>query len=361
MIKLLLFSLVFINLWATPLKADVIDKVYATLQADYINNLTCRDISLRGLRALEKSDKDLKISATDDKLYIYYKRQLKAIFDLPTEEDKAKWAKLSRDAIAKAVKISPAIELYDYEMSDRFAKEVFNGLDGYSHYFGGFDNEAEAGDVRRNFASRQVGDNILLIKVVSFQKGVTEQVWEEVKNCTDCEGFILDLRGNHGGLLDEALRITDIFLDEGIITYTAGGKGQSPNFYTASAGDDANNKPLVILVDGFTASASEVLAAALSEQNRAVLVGTETYGKGTIQEVVNMGRDRAMSYTTSYFYTPSGQKIDKEGLNPAICSGGLQTVKNWKDKLMDGKCDREDRFNEEVDVLIAKSYIKNEL
>ena len=361
MIRILLLSLLLVNLWATPLRADVIDKVYESLENNYIDNLSFKDITLTGLKSLENTDNNIKISATDNKLYLYYKRQRKAIFDLPDKNKIIGWANLSRDVIAKAVLISPEIELRDYEVPDKFAQEIFNSLDGYSHYFGGFDNKEDTDSLKRNFAARLVDDNILLIKIVSFQKGVTEQVLEAIYNCSDCEGFILDLRGNHGGLLDEALRITDIFLDEGIITYTAGGKSQSPNFYTASAGDDANNKPLVILVDGFTASASEVLAAALSEQNRAVLVGTETYGKGTIQEVVNMGRDRAMSYTTSYFYTPSGQKIDKEGLNPAICSGGLQTVKNWKDKLMDGKCDREDRFNEEVDVLIAKSYIKNEL
>lgn len=361
MIKIWLLSLALISLWSSPVKADVIDEVYNRLQNGYIDNLSFKDVTLTGLKALEETDKNLKVSATDDKLYLYYNRQRKAIFDLPDKNKVSGWANLSRDVIGKAVLISPEVELYDYEMPDKFAQAIFNSLDGYSHYFGEFDNKESTDSLKRNFATRLVDDDILLIKVVSFQKGVTEQVLDSIYNCSDCEGFILDLRGNHGGLLDEALRITDIFLDEGIITYTSSDNGDAPNFYVASAGDDTDNKPLVILVDGSTASASEVLAAALSEQNRAILVGTKTYGKGTIQEVVNMGEDRAMSYTSSYFYTPSGQKIDKAGLNPAICSGGLKMVKNWKDKLIDGKCDKEDRFNEETDVMIAAAYIKNDL
>ena len=168
-------------------------------------------------------------------------------------------------------------------------------------------------------------------------------------------GSYLDLRGNHGGILDEAIKITDMFLDEGIITYTLSKDGTEPKFYTSVAGDIFDNKPIVILIDGFSASASEVLASALSEQNRAILIGTKTYGKGTVQDVSKNKNGSAMALTTSYFYTPGGNIIDKKGLMPAICTGGLKL----RQYITDGVCDKEDRFTNEADVEIAVKYIKN--
>ena len=338
-------------------KADVIDSVYTTLQDDYINNISNRNITFKGLKALVKTDSGFAFKASDDTLYLYYNHQRKGVFALPPEDAADKdWADLSRKIINMAIKLSPDVELYDYEMPDRFAQEVFSGLDGYSHYFGGFDEDKPV-KVKRNFASRIVEDNILLIKIVSFQKGVADEVTAALQTCAECRGLILDWRGNHGGLLNEALQIADMFLDDSIITYTASENGQEPHYYTATAGDVWHNKPMIILVDGFTASAAEVLAAALSEQNRAVLTGTQTYGKGTVQNVVKMAENRAMAYTKSYFFTPAGNQINGIGLKPAICTGGIKRVS----ELDDATCQKEDRFNKESDVEVAAEHIKNEM
>lgn len=339
-------------------QADTFEQVYVTLGEDYINALSNRDISLKGLKALEETDSDIKVSATDNKLYLYYKRRLAKVLSLPeATDDISAWIALSRQAIDAAVKISSKVELYDFEMPDRFARAVFRELDGYSHYYGGFDDNAPSQkNVRRNFATRMV-DNMLLLKILSFRQGVNDEVLKALQQYPDAEGIILDLRGNHGGILGEAVKITDMFLDEGIVTYTDGKAGQAPEFYTATAGDVTNNKPLVVLVDGYTASAAEILAAALSEQNRAVLIGTETYGKGTVQNVVRMDEKRAMALTTAYFHTPSGTGIDQIGLKPAICTGGIRSP----DKLADADCHKSSRLNEEADVIIAIKYIKNEL
>lgn len=350
----LLFALLFLPLSA---KADVIGKVYSTLQNDYINNINNRKITFKGLKALTKTDAGFAFKASSDTLYLYYNNQRKGVFALPAPDSETKeWADLSRKVINMAIKLSPDVELYDYEMQDRFAQEVFAGLDGYSHYFGGFDDEKKVA-VKRNFAARKVDDNLLLIKIVSFQNDVSNEVAEALSGCDDCHGLILDLRGNHGGVLNEALKIADMFLDEAIVTYTAAENGQNPHYYTAAAGDVWHNRPMAVLVDGFTASAAEVLAAALSEQNRAVLIGTKTYGKGTVQNVVNMGEGRAMALTKSYFFTPSGGQINGVGLNPAVCTGGIKRAGS----LAEATCQKEDRFNQESDVIIAADYIKNEM
>ena len=356
------YLLVFLFvLFAIPAFAqtDLIANVYTTLSDDYINQKENKEILLKGLKALTKTDKILKFKATDDKLFIYYNGKMVKSFNLPSKYEPAlNWANFTKEIIKTAIETSPKIELIDFEMPDRFSAEVFDGLDGYSHYYSAFSDNADKPHVlRRNFASRLVDKDILLIKILAFRKDVSTQVETAVQECSKCKGLILDLRGNHGGLFDEALKITDMFLDEGIVTYTLSKENIAPKFYTAKEGDILNNRPIVILIDGFSASASEILSAALSEQNRATLIGTNSYGKGTVQDVIKAHNGSAMALTTSFFYTPGGNKIDKKGLMPAICTGGLKSGYN----ITDGVCDKEDRFTNEADVEYAVKFIRNDL
>lgn len=356
MIKILIFAVLILTAFPTHAQNNIISGVYETLEKDYINQIDKSQITLRGLKVLSQIDPKIKISLSSKKVYLYYKGKVIEIFILPEpEDDILKWADFSRKIIDKAISVSPDVELYDFEIPDRFAKSVFEGLDGYSHYYSRFD-EPQSKITRRNYAERMI-DDILLIKILNFNKGVSQKVEKAVINCSLCRGFILDLRGNHGGILDEALKITDLFLDEGIITYTTEKDGQNPRYFTAQAGDISSHKPLVILIDGFSASASEVLAAALSEQNRAVLIGTKSFGKGTIQDVRKLGENSSMALTSAYFFTPSGTKIDKQGINPAICTGKIKSVEN----LVNADCDPSDRIYEEVDIDTAVKFIKNEL
>lgn len=361
-IMLLCFSILF-SPRAYAAEKDVIDDVYRVLEQDYINELSQREITVKGLEALSALDSSLRVSPGSGKLFLYYGRRMVKSFILPPEHaESSKWADVSRQVIAAAVDVSPKAEIVDFEIPDRFAGKVFNGLDGYSHYYAEFSGDSVQGMsdarpvLRRNFAIRQLED-VMLIKILSFQPDVSDDVKKAIDQCSGCSGLVLDLRGNHGGVLDEALKMADFFLDEGIIAYTTGKENQTPHFYTAGAGDIFQNKPIVVLIDGFTASAAEILAAALSEQNRAILIGTETYGKGTVQDVKHIGKSGKLALTTAYFYTPSGFKIDKAGLKPAICTGGLKSI----DDLEDASCQKEDRFNQEVDVQAAARYINNEL
>lgn len=338
---------------------DLIANVYTVLSDDYINQKDNKDILLKGLKAIKKIDNKLKFKATEDKLFMYYNHKMIKSFEFPDKmQTPLVWAEFTKEIINATINISPKIEIIDFELPDRFSAEVFDGLDGYSHYYSSFSDEADKPHVlRRNFASRLVDKDILLIKILAFRKDVSKQVETAVNECSKCKGLILDLRGNHGGLFDEALKITDMFLDEGIVTYTISKENIPPKFYTAKEGDILSNKPVVILIDGFSASASEILSAALSEQNRATLIGTNSYGKGTVQDVLKNTDGSAMALTTSYFYTPGGNKIDKKGLMPAICTGGLKSGYN----ITDGVCDKEDRFTNEADIEYAVKYIRNEL
>ena len=132
-------------------------------------------------------------------------------------------------------------------------------------------------------------------------------------------GFILDLRNNPGGLLDQAVTVVDAFLERGEILTTRGRYEEQTRRYTARAGDITNGLPLVVLINGGAASASEIVAGALQDQRRATLVGTLTFGKGSVQTIIPLGANEgALRLTTARYYTPSGRSIQARGIDPDI-------------------------------------------
>jgi carboxyl-terminal processing protease len=132
------------------------------------------------------------------------------------------------------------------------------------------------------------------------------------------KGFVLDLRRNPGGLLDEAVSVSDAFLDNGEIVSTRGRNPEETRRYNARTGDDIGGKPLVVLVNGGSASASEIVAGALQDQRRATVVGTRSFGKGSVQTIIPLGQNGALRLTTALYYTPSGSSIQGRGINPDI-------------------------------------------
>ena len=131
-------------------------------------------------------------------------------------------------------------------------------------------------------------------------------------------GFILDLRNNPGGLLNQAIYVSDAFLDAGEIVSTRGREPNDSDRFNAELGDLAMGKPIVVLINGGSASASEIVAGALQDQRRAIVVGTKSFGKGSVQTVVPLQGDGAMRLTTARYYTPSGRSIQALGISPDI-------------------------------------------
>ena len=134
----------------------------------------------------------------------------------------------------------------------------------------------------------------------------------------DLQGYVLDLRNNPGGLLDQAIEVTDIFLDRGEIVSTRGRKPRDNERWDASRGDMAGGLPIVILVNAGTASASEIVTGALQDHRRATVLGVTTFGKGLVQSVIPMGPEMALRLTTARYYTPSGRSIQALGIEPDI-------------------------------------------
>jgi carboxyl-terminal processing protease len=170
----------------------------------------------------------------------------------------------------------------------------------------------------------KIEDDVGYIRLTSFQGERTIKQLEEAiteiraKIPNDkLKGYILDLRNNGGGLLDQAIAVTDTFLDRGEIVSTRG-RAEASQRYNARQGDLTNGKPLIVLINGGSASASEIVAGALQDHKRATLLGSRSFGKGSVQTVMPVGGFGALKLTTARYYTPSGRSIQAKGIQPDI-------------------------------------------
>jgi carboxyl-terminal processing protease len=141
---------------------------------------------------------------------------------------------------------------------------------------------------------------------------------EELGGFENVDGFVLDLRNNPGGLLTQAIKVSDAFLEAGEIVSTRGRNPEDGERYNATPGDLAQGKPIVVLINGGSASASEIVAGALQDHRRAIVVGTKSFGKGSVQTVMPLRNNGAMRLTTARYYTPSGRSIQALGISPDI-------------------------------------------
>jgi len=160
------------------------------------------------------------------------------------------------------------------------------------------------------------------LRITQFQAQTDEDFakgLETLRNNTDqLSGLIIDLRNNPGGVLQAAVRVADQMLEEGLIVYTEGRSEVAELSYSATPGDSTNGMPIVVLIDGGSASASEILAGALQDHNRAVIMGTRSFGKGSVQNVLSLGEDYGLKLTTARYFTPNGRSIQAQGIDPDI-------------------------------------------
>ena len=172
--------------------------------------------------------------------------------------------------------------------------------------------------------ARTEGDTVVL-RITTFNDqtypNLVDGLEKQIKSAGGMEninGIVLDLRNNPGGLLNQAIRVSDAFLEKGEIVSTRGRYSRDSERYNAKAGDLANGKPIVVLINGGSASASEIVAGALQDHRRAIVVGTRSFGKGSVQTVMPLRGEGAMRLTTSRYYTPSGRSIQSLGVSPNI-------------------------------------------
>ena len=167
------------------------------------------------------------------------------------------------------------------------------------------------------------GNNIGYIRITSFTEQTDVGLNKAMKNLkaqanNKLIGIVLDLRNNPGGLLDQAVAVSDAFLDKGEIVSTRGRRPDDAQRYDARPGDIAEGLPMAVLINGGSASASEIVAGALQDHHRAILLGTRSFGKGSVQTIIPLAGHGAMRLTTARYYTPSGRSIQAKGIEPDI-------------------------------------------
>ena len=166
--------------------------------------------------------------------------------------------------------------------------------------------------------TKTIGEKILYIHVTSFDQKVVEGVKEAIKNNPNSKGIILDFRNNPGGLLDQAIGLVDLFVEEGVIVSQKGKSKLENTEYKATKKNSDLDTPMVVLVNGGSASASEIVAGALQDFKRSIVVGEKTFGKGSVQIVMPIGKDEALKLTVARYYLPSGRTIQAKGVTPDI-------------------------------------------
>jgi len=167
------------------------------------------------------------------------------------------------------------------------------------------------------------GEDVGYIRVTTFNEQTTENLQKAVEDLKkelgpNLKGYVIDLRNNPGGLLDQAISVSDAFLDQGAIVLTRGRNLEETQRSNARQGDITDGAKLVVLINGGSASASEIVAGALQDHQRATVIGTRSFGKGSVQTIIPLGSNGALRLTTARYYTPSGRSIQAKGIDPEI-------------------------------------------
>jgi carboxyl-terminal processing protease len=179
--------------------------------------------------------------------------------------------------------------------------------------------------IRVRAVRSRIEDDVGYIRITQFNEQTTENLKKAIQDIQAAisveklKGYIVDLRNNPGGLLDQAISVSDAFLERGEIVSTRGRNAEETQRFSARAGDLVKGKPIIVLINGGSASASEIVAGALQDHKRATVIGTRSFGKGSVQTIIPLGGGNgALRLTTARYYTPSGRSIQAKGIDPDI-------------------------------------------
>lgn len=184
---------------------------------------------------------------------------------------------------------------------------------------------------------RMLEEGFAYVRLSHFQARTTDDMLKKIsqlktESSVGIKGLVLDLRNNPGGILNGAVSISDAFLSDGIVVYTQGRDEESRLDFNAAPDDVLDGAPIVVLVNGGSASASEIVAGALQDHRRAIIMGSQTFGKGSVQTIIPVSKTAALKLTTARYFTPSGRSIQGEGIKPDIVLSDATLTRNEADE-----------------------------
>ena len=302
---------------------ELLSAAYQAVNDESLANVSAGQFAKWSLTGLSDLDKSLLIVDDDKRITVYRKSQLYKSFTVPQDEhDALAWAKFSERIIKDLRKYSPRVKQKDIEVADRMLMAGVKKLDKYSRYYSNLlQEETHPYSFSRDYAERRLDGGILYIKIGAFTKYTKANVKQSLETNPDIKASV---------------------------------------FYRVRGENVLNGVPIVILVDGGTASAAEVFAAALKEQGLAMVIGTQTQGKGTVQNFVELPDDNKMLITNAFSYTPSGEAIDGVGIKPDVCLYRAKANQNIQQRLLQeepAECPREDREDAKIDIDFALALL----
>lgn len=361
-----IFTLILGLSAAFPVKADydVFLSVFAKIHEENPQHLSYERITEEALKGLQNMDGRLKFGLKAGRVTVYYGGKMTKSLRKPEQNTAESWAALAEEVLENVKKVSEKISLHDFEAADEMLAAVTLALNDGSKYYKAMDLAGDDAFTPRRAFSAYRKDELLHIKIKVFDKDSPSLLRQAIAKENDADGMVLDLRGSSGGSLAAMSEIADMFLDDGIIASVNSAADNEEKFYNARPGGEWAQKPLVVLVDADTASSAEALALSLQEQGRAELVGTRTYGKGTVQTLSDLENGSRLSLTTASLFGPSGAPVAKSGLIPDICTafmGEGQKPEYVANQQKAADCPRQQRENEPFDFLVAKALIYKKL
>ena len=339
--KLLLFVFALLTTEANAFEFKKINHLFDSIKDEFISKPNYKVMSLKSLNTLNQMDSNINIFHSNNKAFLYNKNNFIMSFDLPQETDCVAWKDLLNNILDTSLKNSNILLSNKDELEAKILNICSQNIDKYSRIEENYDHS------KNDYFEYNIENNVLYVKSFTFFDGFTDLLQNIIENNKNVSGLILDLRQNRGGVFKEAIKTSDLFLDKALIAYTEQ-KGNNTKYYTSSDGDILEDKQIIILTSEHTASAAEIVSAALSEQGRAITVGTTTYGKGTVQKVYNL-KNISFYLTNAFIYSPSGNPIDSNGIKPNVCSG------------IENSCVISDKNNPRKDILFAINMIKKNL
>jgi len=368
MTKLVYLLLSGIILWAAPVRAadeETLRQIYTLIPENSLKAVSVEDVAVPLLKGINSVDKNLTVGNDGGRLSLYYKgKVLKSFYKPRQKEDVNAWVALSASLLDEAAEHSAKAAQHDFELVDLSMAAAADKIgQGVKLYLSPDMMTEKRTKHRRFFAARQE-DDILYLKLAAINASTVGDVKDALQTYAGTKGIVLDLRGNPGGSFDAAIKIVDLFLDGAIIASTKGRKNEDAVYYNAEAGDVSDGKPIVVLADGETASAAEIMAAALQEQGRAKFIGTRTFGKASVQQLLNLPSGAVLAVTKAFYYTPSGLLIEGRGVSPDICTFEMPESKNVGNLLsapVAEICPQESRAGEGLDLDAAKELVKRQI
>ncbi|MBF0169171.1 MAG: hypothetical protein HQL45_16245 [Alphaproteobacteria bacterium] len=291
--------------------------------------------ALEGMRGLGAIDPNLVALLEKDRFQVRLGAETVFSAPLPSSQDARAWARLAIEGVIAARSKSDPLRGTEAEaVYQAIFDAALTRFDLHSRYAGAEETkrlkalregQGVDGAVLPATVGMALSDQLAMIQIVGFNSRTAEAFETKLKEAQmlygrQWKGLILDLRGNPGGLLDQAVRSADLLLGPGRIVATRGRHPQSSHNHDATDGEFAQGVPIVVLVDGRTASGGEILAAALQDRGRAVVVGTTTFGKGLVQTVIDLPNGGEIDLSWSRFHAPSGYALQGLGVLPNICT-----------------------------------------